>query len=229
MVSPMAKKQTRMTPPPFAGWLNTPLPETSFWKRPAAPISPSTGCPSTACRLSPASPPSSAGPTTSANGGPVNRSSSPRSTAARPTSPRCLPIPIAHSSTPTASPGSSLASMNRATGGRTARRLVPTTSRNFSKILTHGGVKHFAPETPESTGEMTADPRSHKVLTPFFTRPYTRSDAFRGVAQLVARGVWDAEAGGSSPLTPTLPRSLPLLPTRICTRFAGVPCPCTKC
>jgi hypothetical protein len=25
----------------------------------------------------------------------------------------------------------------------------------------------------------------------------------RGVAQLVARGVWDAEVGGSSPLTPT--------------------------
>jgi hypothetical protein len=41
------------------------------------------------------------------------------------------------------------------------------------------------------------------VLTPLIRRPYTRNDAYRGVAQLVARGVWDAEAGGSSPLTPT--------------------------
>ena len=74
MVSPMAKKQTPMTPPPSAGWLNTPLPETSFWKPPAAPISRSTGCHSTAFRLSPASPPSSAGATTtSANGAPVNQ------------------------------------------------------------------------------------------------------------------------------------------------------------
>ena|GEM_PF-3967923 len=29
-------------------------------------------------------------------------------------------------------------------------------------------------------------------------------DTDRGVAQLVARGVWDAEVGGSSPLTPTV-------------------------
>ena len=43
-----------------------------------------------------------------------------------------------------------------------------------------------------------------EVLTPLMARPYTRSDPYRGVAQLVARGVWDAEAGGSSPLTPTL-------------------------
>ncbi len=35
------------------------------------------------------------------------------------------------------------------------------------------------------------------------TSPYTRKAAFRGVAQSVARGVWDAEVGGSSPLTPT--------------------------
>ena len=36
-------------------------------------------------------------------------------------------------------------------------------------------------------------------------RPYTRvcDSRFRGVAQLVARGVWDAEVGGSSPSTPT--------------------------
>jgi hypothetical protein len=51
------------------------------------------------------------------------------------------------------------------------------------------------------------------------TRPYTRSDAFRGVAQLVARGVWDAEAGGSSPLTPTLSglftSAAPLMPAQI--------------
>lgn len=32
---------------------------------------------------------------------------------------------------------------------------------------------------------------------------YSRADS-RGVAQLVARGVWDAEVGGSSPLTPTM-------------------------
>ena len=32
---------------------------------------------------------------------------------------------------------------------------------------------------------------------------YSRADP-RGVAQLVARGVWDAEVGGSSPLTPTV-------------------------
>ena len=32
---------------------------------------------------------------------------------------------------------------------------------------------------------------------------YSPADS-RGVAQLVARGVWDAEVGGSSPLTPTV-------------------------
>lgn len=32
---------------------------------------------------------------------------------------------------------------------------------------------------------------------------YTQSVLLRGVAQSVARGVWDAEVGGSSPLTPT--------------------------
>jgi hypothetical protein len=32
---------------------------------------------------------------------------------------------------------------------------------------------------------------------------YSLADS-RGVAQLVARGVWDAEVGGSSPLTPTV-------------------------
>jgi hypothetical protein len=32
---------------------------------------------------------------------------------------------------------------------------------------------------------------------------YSGADS-RGVAQLVARGVWDAEVGGSSPLTPTM-------------------------
>ncbi len=37
--------------------------------------------------------------------------------------------------------------------------------------------------------------------------PYTLpcGSRSRGVAQLVARGVWDAEVGGSSPSTPTLP------------------------
>jgi hypothetical protein len=63
-------------------------------------------------------------------------------------------------------------------------------------------------EIPESTGESAASAGIVEVLTPLMTRPYTRSDAYRGVAQLVARGVWDAEAGGSSPLTPTLPRPL---------------------
>ena len=32
---------------------------------------------------------------------------------------------------------------------------------------------------------------------------YSPADS-RGVAQSVARGVWDAEVGGSSPLTPTM-------------------------
>ena len=76
-------------------------------------------------------------------------------------------------------------------------------------------MKRFAWETSESTAEMMADGRGYAVLTPLLTRPYTRSDAFRGVAQLVARGVWDAEAGGSSPLTPTLPALLPSAVRRI--------------
>lgn len=41
------------------------------------------------------------------------------------------------------------------------------------------------------------------VLTRFAPTSYTQSDGYRGVAQSVARGVWDAEVGGSSPLTPT--------------------------
>ena len=67
--------------------------------------------------------------------------------------------------------------------------------------------------------------RVHELLTPLVTRPYTRSDAFRGVAQLVARGVWDAEAGGSSPLTPTVPRPKTHPATQPPARFAGVPHP----
>jgi hypothetical protein len=41
------------------------------------------------------------------------------------------------------------------------------------------------------------------VLTRHRADPYTDFDFPRGVAQSVARGVWDAEVGGSSPLTPT--------------------------
>src|SRR5215207_7277321 len=73
------------------------------------------------------------------------------------------------------------------------------------------------------------EPRVHGLLTPLATRPYTRSDAFRGVAQLVARGVWDAEAGGSSPLTPTLSHPVTLRSPHILRCFAGVLCPCPKC
>jgi hypothetical protein len=57
------------------------------------------------------------------------------------------------------------------------------------------------------------------VLTPLMARPYTRSDPYRGVAQLVARGVWDAEAGGSSPLTPTVSRFLTPLATHLPARL----------
>ncbi len=41
------------------------------------------------------------------------------------------------------------------------------------------------------------------VLTRVIADSYTRCVGPRGVAQSVARGVWDAEVGGSSPLTPT--------------------------
>ena len=44
---------------------------------------------------------------------------------------------------------------------------------------------------------------SRDVLTRRGAGPYTGTDFPRGVAQSVARGVWDAEVGGSSPLTPT--------------------------
>lgn len=50
------------------------------------------------------------------------------------------------------------------------------------------------------------------VLTGFLGHSYTHWVCLRGVAQSVARGVWDAEAGGSSPLTPTFP-GLPVCPT----------------
>ena len=42
------------------------------------------------------------------------------------------------------------------------------------------------------------------ILTRSLADFYTRFIRFRGVAQSVARGVWDAEVGGSSPLTPTM-------------------------
>ncbi len=46
-------------------------------------------------------------------------------------------------------------------------------------------------------------PDSVFVLTHIAPGSYTPWHGIRGVAQSVARGVWDAEVGGSSPLTPT--------------------------
>src|SRR5215217_1866511 len=111
--------------------------------------------------------------------------------------------------------------MSRATGRPNARRPAPTTSHYFVRSHTPFGTRRFAPETPESSGELPASASIVQVLTPLMTRPYTRSDAYRGVAQLVARGVWDAEAGGSSPLTPTLPRPLTCSATHMPTCFIG--------
>ena len=96
--------------------------------------------------------------------------------------------------------------MSRATGETECKTAGPYDSHRFvGAARTPSGKKRFAPEIPESTGESVASAGDLDVLTPLTARPYTRSDPFRGVAQLVARGVWDAEAGGSSPLTPTCP------------------------
>ena len=45
--------------------------------------------------------------------------------------------------------------------------------------------------------------RGAPILTLIPPDTYTEASSPRGVAQSVARGVWDAEVGGSSPLTPT--------------------------
>lgn len=62
---------------------------------------------------------------------------------------------------------------------------------------------HFSQEKPEFTNDPGSKRLLRQVLTLSNMRPYTRIVDLRGVAQLVARGVWDAEVGGSSPLTPT--------------------------
>src|SRR5215217_6581540 len=111
--------------------------------------------------------------------------------------------------------------MSLATGRPNARRQDPMTSHYLMRSQMPVGMRRFAPEIPESTGGSQVSAAILEVLTPLMARPYTRSDAYRGVAQLVARGVWDAEAGGSSPLTPTLPRPLTCSATHMPTCFIG--------
>ena len=40
-------------------------------------------------------------------------------------------------------------------------------------------------------------------LTTYLTTYTTKLNKYRGVAQLVARDVWDVDAAGSNPVTPT--------------------------